>query len=218
MREWRLIGELLQEDFEIAGEHIEAALADQQQSGTRLGEILLRRKHLTEDTLARALATQQELTYLQTLPEHSATEDLLALIPIGFAKENKVYPIERRNGRLLIAVADPLDSRPLNDLGALTGEIIEPCIATAEEILRAINRSYEKMAGETQEVIEEIEGSGPSSLAHNLEPEDLLDTSDEAPIIRFVNSLITQGYKQRASDIHIEPFERDLLIRYRIDG
>jgi general secretion pathway protein E len=218
MREWRLIGELLQEDFEIAGEHIEAALADQQQSGTRLGEILLRRKHLTEDTLARALATQQELTYLQTLPEHSATEDLLALIPIGFAKENKVYPIERRNGRLLIAVADPLDSRPLNDLGALTGEIIEPCIATAEEILRAINHSYEKMAGETQEVIEEIEGSGPSSLAHNLEPEDLLDTSDEAPIIRFVNSLITQGYKQRASDIHIEPFERDLLIRYRIDG
>ncbi len=218
MKEWRLIGELLQQDFAIAGEHIEAALADQQQSGSRLGEILLNKKCLTEDILARALAAQQELTYLQTLPDQSAVEDLLPLIPIGFAKENRFYPIERRNGRLLVAVADPLDSRPLNDLGALTGEIIEPCVATGDEILRAINRSCEKRAGETHGVIEEIEGSSPSDLAHNLEPEDLLDTSDEAPIIRFVNSLITQGYKERASDIHIEPFEKELLVRYRIDG
>jgi len=218
MKQWRMIGEILQEDFEIAAAQIETALTDQQQSGNRLGEVLLKKKVLTQDVLARALAVQQDLTYLKTLPEQSSLEDLLALIPIGFSKENKVFPVERRNGRLLVAMADPLDSGPLNDLGVLTGEIIEPCIATSEEILRAINRSYEKMAGKTEEVIEEIEGSGTADLAHNLEPEDLLDTSDEAPIIRFVNSLIRQGSKERASDIHIEPFEKELLVRYRIDG
>jgi general secretion pathway protein E len=94
---------------------------------------------------------------------------------------------------------------------------VEAAVATPEEILRAINRSYERQAGQTEEFIEDIEG-GSGTLAAGFEPTDLLDTSDEAPIIRFVNSLITQAYKQRASDIHIEPFERELIARYRIDG
>ncbi len=219
MNEWRLIGEILRQDFEVAGEQVEAALAEQPQSGgSRLGELLLQKEQVSEEVLAQALALQLELAYIPEFPEQSSVEDLLARIPIGFAKENRLYPLERREGQLLIAMADPLDSRPLNDLGALTGEAIEPCVATPTEILRAINRGYEKTAGETQEVVEEIEGDSPSDLAHNLEPEDLLDTADEAPIIRFVNSLITQGTKERASDIHIEPFENELLVRYRIDG
>ena len=219
MNEWRLIGEILQQEFNIAGEQIEAALAEQSQNGgARLGKLLLQKKQITEEVLAQALARQLELDYIPHLLEHATMEDLLNRIPIGFAKENRVYPFERRDGQLLVAMADPLNSRPLNDLGALTGETVEPCVATSTEILRAINRSYEKMAGETQDVVEEIEGGSPAGLAHNLEPEDLLDTADEAPIIRFVNSLITQGTKERASDIHIEPFENDLLVRYRIDG
>ncbi len=219
MNEWRLIGEILQQDFNIASEQIEAALAEQSQNGgARLGKLLLQKKQITEEVLAQALARQLELDYIPHLLEHATMEDLLNRIPIGFAKENRVYPFERRDGQLLVAMADPLNSRPLNDLGALTGETVEPCVATPTEILRAINRSYEKRAGETQDVVEEIEGGSPAGLAHNLEPEDLLDTADEAPIIRFVNSLITQGTKERASDIHIEPFENDLLVRYRIDG
>ena len=218
MQHWRRLGEILQEDCAVAPEHIAAALADQQAGAERLGAILVKRGQLSPAILARALALQQNLDYLEELPEQAALDDLLALIPIGFAKENSFYPLERRDGRLRVAVADPLNSRLLNDLATLTGEIPEPCVATADEILRAINRSYEKSAGATDGVIEEIEGSGTDDLATNLEPEDLLDTSDEAPIIRFVNSLITQGYKERASDIHIEPFEKELVVRYRIDG
>ena len=218
MHNWRRIGEILQQDFEVSQQRIDAVLMEQPQSGERLGQLLLKAKALDSLTLAKALAVQFELSCLETIAEESATEDLLDLIPIGFAKDYRIYPLSRQNGRLQVAVADPLDSRPLNDLSTLTGEDIEPCIATPEEILRAINRGYEKQAGDSSVVIEEIEEKTAGDLVRDLEPTDLIDASDEAPIIRFVNSLITQGYKERASDIHIEPFERDLVVRYRIDG
>ena len=218
MQSWRRIGEILHQDFEIPQERIEAALKEQEQKGDRLGQVLLKMKALDSATLAKALASQFELSFLETFPEDSSTDDLLDLIPISFAKEYRIYPLSRLNGRLQVAVADPMDTRPLNDLSTLTREDIEPCIATPEEILRAINRGYEKQAGDSAEVIEEIEGKNDGDLVRNLEPADLIDASDEAPIIRFVNSLITQGYKERASDIHIEPFERDMVVRYRIDG
>ena len=218
MQNWRPIGEILHQDFKVPQQRIDAALSEQKQSADRLGQILLKAKALDSATLAKALASQFELPYLEKIAEEAATEDLLSIIPIGFAKEYRVYPLARQNGWLQVAVADPLDTRPLNDLNTLTNESIAPCVATPEEILRAINRGYEKQAGDSTEVIEEIEEKTAGDLVRDLEPADLIDASDEAPIIRFVNSLITQGYKERASDIHIEPFERDLLVRYRIDG
>jgi general secretion pathway protein E len=218
MQNWRRIGEILQQDFSVPQELIEAALAEQELSGERLGQILTTRQALESATLAKALAVQFELPYLETIPEETAAEGLLGMIPIGFAKEHRIYPLAEQNNSLQVAVADPLDTRPLNDLSTLTGTLVEPCVATPEEILRAIHRGYEKQAGSTGAVIEEIDGGSANELAISLEPRDLLDSSDEAPIIRFVNSLITQGFKERASDIHIEPFERELIVRYRVDG
>lgn len=202
----------------VAETDIETALTEQPQKGLRLGEILFSKKVITETIVAEALATQLGLNFYQELPEQTNLEILLSIIPIGYAKDKIFYPIKRSEERLFVALSDPLDSSLLNDLSALTGEVIEPCLATATEILKAINKSYENKAGESYDVIEEIEGDHSTDLVQDFEPEDLLDTSDEAPIIRFVNSLITQGYKERASDIHIEPFESKLMIRYRIDG
>jgi len=218
MKTWLPIGEILQNSFEVSPQEIDAALEDQQKSAQRLGEILIKKKVITSGVLAEALAKQLALDYYPELSEQSGLDDLLARIPIGFAKDRLFYPLKREEDRMLVAMADPCDTSLLNDLATLTGFTVEPCVATPDEVLRIINRSYEKTAGATSGVIEEIEGDRSSDLIHNLEPEDLLDTADEAPIIRFVNSLITQGYKERASDIHIEPFERELRIRYRIDG
>ena len=215
---WQRLGQILCKDHSVADTDIDAALVEQQKNGLRLGEILLSKKVITEIILAEALAEQQNLTFYPELPEQAGLENLLAIIPIGYAKDKRFYPIKRTADRLLVALSDPLDSSLLNDLSTLTGETIEPCLAPATEILKAINKSYENKVGEAYNVIEEIEGDRSTDLVRDFEPEDLLDTSDEAPIIRFVNSLITQGYKERASDIHIEPFENELMIRYRVDG
>jgi len=214
---WRRLGELLCEEFSIDAEAIDAALEEQQENGRLLGEILLGKKLVGPGILAAALARQVDLPYLETIPEESGDQELLQLVPIGFAKEYEIFPLEKTDGLLRLAVADPFDSRPVNDLTTLTGHRVELAVATPEEILRAINRAYEKQAGSNAELAPDIEADD-SDLADNLEPADLLDTSDEAPIIRFVNSLITKAYKERASDIHLEPFEKELLVRFRIDG
>ena len=217
MTNWKLLGEILQAGHGVPAAKIEEALVSQETAGRPLGELLLGMKAITPEILAQALAEQQGLDFFRTIPDETADPELLELVPIGFAKEYRIFPMTRKDGLLRVAVADPLDTRPLNDLAVLTRARLDIALAAPEEILRAINRSYERKAGQAQDFVEDIE-SGGSQLAANLEPADLLDTSDEAPIIRFVNSLITQAYKQRASDIHIEPFETELVIRYRIDG
>ncbi len=218
MNRWLLIGEILHDQFDISKDDIDLALEEQQASELRLGEILLKKRIISEAVLAEALARQFALDFYPHLNDQQGVDELLVKIPISFTKERMFFPLKQEDNQLLIAVTDPTDTSLFNDLGSLSDLPVEPCLATAEEILKAINRSYEKNAGATSGVIEEIEANKDSDLVHSLEPEDLLDTSDEAPIIRFVNSLLTQGYKERASDIHIEPFERELRVRYRIDG
>ena len=215
MMTWKRLGEIFVAGHGIAPQTIEEALSAAAKSGKRLGETLLAAKAISETQLAEALAAQQGLPCLTGIPSDTPAE-LLALIPIGYAKEYRIYPLGRDEKGLRLAMADPLDSRPLNDLAVLTGERIRVTVAPAAEIVAAINRGYEGRAEQAREVVEEI--GGDAQLVRGLEPADLLDTSDEAPIIRFVNSLITQGYKERASDIHIEPFEAEVVVRYRIDG
>jgi len=216
-RTWKRLGEILREEFSIAAEVIDLGLEEQRENGRLLGEILLGKKAVGPGVLAAALARQADLPFLETIPEDGDNSELLQLIPIGYAKEYAVFPMAHQDGVLQLAVANPFDSRPANDLSTLTGMRIGLSVATPEEVLRAINRAYEKQAGSGAELAPDIE-TDDSDLADNLEPADLLDTSDEAPIIRFVNSLITKAYKERASDIHLEPFEKELLVRFRIDG
>ncbi len=217
MKTWKPLGEILQQHCEVPAAAIEQALTVQQQSALRLGELLIRAKAIDSATLAKALALQLDLPFCEELTE-LAEDELIKLIPIAFAKEHRIFPIKRSEGHLKLAIADPLDGRVLNDLTALTGCQLDIVVARDEEILRAINRGYEQHAGTAQNVAEEISDSGDAGLPGKLEPADLLDASDEGPIIRFVNSMLTQAYKERASDIHIEPFETELVVRYRIDG
>ena len=217
MSEWILLGDLLVGAGDLSASARDAALALQQaKPGRRLGDLLLMQKSITPLQLARALASQSGLPLVETIPPEAALADLGNRLSLAYLKDLRVFPLGLQEGGLRVAVADPYDSRPLNDLAILTGERILPVVAPADEILRAINRDFERRSEGAKEMVEEIAASENDSRAP--EPEDLLDVSDEAPVIRFVNSLITQGYKERASDIHIEPFETELIVRYRIDG
>lgn len=217
MATWRRLGDILQEDHGVSGEAIERALAEQGDNGRRLGELLVESQKIDPVMLGRALATQQGLEFLETIDVQAASQELLARIPIGYAKERRIFPLARTDENVVLAVADPGDGTAANDLAAVFGAPIKTIVAPAREILQAIHRGYEEEAGEAGEVIADI-GGDETELSGSLEPADLLDASDEAPVIRFVNRLITQAYKERASDIHIEPFENELIVRFRIDG
>jgi len=215
---WRRLGEILTAECGLATERLETALLTQAQGpGQRLGELLLTQKALDGATLARALASQAGLPYCAAIPPESDAGDLLARVPLAYAKECRAYPLSLVDGLLTLAVADPYDPRPANDLAALNGVPVALAVAPPEEILRAINRDYERRAGAAREMVADIGGDSAAGQ-RPFEPADLLDTADEAPVIRFVNSLITQAYKEHASDIHLEPFEAELVVRYRIDG
>jgi general secretion pathway protein E len=217
MSEWVLLGELLVAAGDLSASTRDAVLAQQlAKPGRRLGDLLLSQKSITPLHLARALARQSGLPLLETIPPEASLADFGNRLSLAYLKDLRLFPLGQQEGGLRVAVADPYDSRPLNDLTILTGERILPVVAPADEILRAINRDFERRSEGAKEMVEEIAAGENDSRAP--EPEDLLDVSDEAPVIRFVNSLITQGYKERASDIHIEPFETELIVRYRIDG
>ena len=216
MSQWQKLGEILVRDAGLSQATLDAALERQQQEPERLGQLLLQHYSLSESALQQALATQFGLEFLAAIPAVSGVAELLERLPLEYLREQCAFPLEQTDGRLKLVLADVSNSRVLNDLGALSGCHIRLCLATRDEILRAINQAYAQKAGDTN-LTPELDAED-GDLSTNLVPTDLLDSSDEAPIIRFVNGLIARACRERASDIHLEPFETEMSVRYRIDG
>ncbi len=216
------LGEILVRTGRISPEARDAALLAQrgEHSGLRLGEVLVRTHVLFEDAVLEALAAQLELPWLGRLDAVAAPPELLQKVPLHFAKSARVLPLGRaRDGAVRVAVADPLDTAALDQLALLLGARVAPELATAQAVLDAINAVYDRAADEHDRIMAGLETEDLESVAHELEePADLLDADDEAPIIRLVNSLLFRAVKERASDIHVNPEERNLSVRYRIDG
>lgn len=211
---WRQLGEILIRDKGVPEEVVRQALREQESSQLRLGEILREKGEASEIILTEALATQSGMEYVAEPKVKTSALHLLTTVPISYAKENLAVPLEIDGQTIRLAVVDPSNNQILNDLSVLTGCRIIPCLAEPDKLIEAINQGYESLSGGGDSSIADIgqEDSGTIPI------EDLLDTSDEAPIIRFVNGLLTQAYRQRASDIHIEPFETEVIVRYRVDG
>jgi len=144
---------------------------------------------------------------------------LLTRLPLSFVRNNLLLPLKMENGRLLVAVGNPADLLAIDELQGIYGTPVECVAVPPATVLDAINRLYARLSGSAQEVVEELEGEELSTIATELSvPKDLLELTDEAPVIRLLNSIIFQAVKERASDIHIEPFEKELEVRFRIDG
>jgi general secretion pathway protein E len=217
----RPLGEILAETAKLAPEKLEEALALQrgEQAGIRLGEILVRAKAVTEEDVLRALAIQLDLPFLERIEPEQVPGDLAAKIPIHFAKQARVLPLGTAGDAVRVAVGDPLDTAAQDSVSMLLGAAIAPEVALPSAVLDAINAVYDRAANEHEKLMEDLETGDLESVAHELEePTDLLDADDEAPIIRLVNSLMFRAVKERASDIHILPEEKDISVRYRIDG
>jgi len=212
----RMLGEILSANGWLSGPALENALDAQQKKAGRIGDILLRNGDISEDQLARALAIQWDLPYVDSLPEVLGGR-WVKLLPISFAKLYHILPLEERDdGTTLVAVADTMLGDPLNDVVALLGPI-RLAVAPPNLIMHGLNMAFDQASGTTEEVMESLDGEQVLGALLD-EPVDLLDATDEAPIIRLVNSVLFQAVKERASDVHFEPYEREFVVRYRIDG
>jgi general secretion pathway protein E len=215
----RPLGEILKVSAGLTQEKLEEALATQAEKGGRLGELLVAAKAVTEEQVARALAAQLDLPFLERIFPDEVDAELVKRVPINFAKQARILPLKLEGETAMLAVADPLDTAVLDHARMLLGRNVSPQLALASTIVDAINGVYDRSVNEAEQLVGEMEAQDLDTLAHELEePQDLLDTDDEAPIIRLVNSLLFRAAKERASDIHIEPMERELIVRFRVDG
>ncbi|MEA3545520.1 MAG: type II secretion system ATPase GspE [Thermodesulfobacteriota bacterium] len=214
---WRQLGDILICDMGISKSVISQALGEQASGQRRLEVVLKETGTVSDSVLAQALAIQRGLEYVAEPRVKSSALQILSNIPVSYAKENLLVPLEQEGATIRLAVADPDNNQIINDLSVLTGGQIVPCLAAPDKLIEAINRGYETLAADANSPIADI-GQDELALHDPVQIEDLIDTSDEAPMIRFVNGLLTQAYRQRASDIHIEPFETEVIVRYRVDG
>jgi general secretion pathway protein E len=175
---------------------------------------------LEPQRLARALAQEYQLPF-QAEIDTLADGELIAKIPINYAKKNRLLALKGDENGITVAIADPANYQALDDLHVLFGRNIQPVVAPAEVITQAINQAYDQASTTSaQDLMIDLEEERLDLLASELasEPRDLLEADDAAPIIKLVNGLLSQAVKDRASDIHIEVFERELVVRFRVDG
>lgn len=213
------LGQILLKHTSLTEEQLQEALRIQQEDGGLLGEILIRKNMVLPHELLSALCAQIGVPFLDDLKSGEIDPQLIGEIPINYAKTKEIIPLAREQGPkgevLLVAAADPFDPNVIEDLHLLTGYPIRLVASTSMRIQEAINRVYEK---NTTNLVDKIEGEFEEN--YDLEgPIDILEaTEDDAPVIKFVNSLIFRAVKEKASDIHIEPFEKEFVVRFRVDG
>jgi general secretion pathway protein E len=189
--------------------------------GQDLADVLVDMGALEPQRLARAIAQEYWLPFQAHVDEHAIDAALLGKVPINYAKKNGVLPLSGDGHSVTVAIADPSNYEPLDDLRVLFGMPVHPVVVPLEILNDAINRSYDQATTTTaQDLMIDLEEDRLDVVANELaqEPLDLLDSDDAAPIIKLVNGLLSQAVKDRASDIHVEPFERELLVRFRVDG
>lgn len=217
------IGEILLKTTDLTEIQLEEAIGMQKaERGTegarRLGDILVESDFVTETQMLKALAIQLDLPFYDSLPINELDATLVLGIPIQFCRDNLILPIAKDEFNVTLAVSDPLNIFPMDDLRLILSSNINLVVCPPSLITMCINRVYEKAQDASQQVIDELNVPGDSSEDLE-EAKDLLEASDdEKPIIRLVNTLLSRAVKEGASDIHVEPYELEVLVRFRIDG
>jgi len=209
--EQQFLAEVLVRRGVLPPDKLEESLATSRERNQTITDVLISSNVAQEDHIARAFAEEFGLSYLSEIDVGAVPLTVAERIPITYAKQHKLLVLAEDPERVLCAVADPLDLTGIDDVRALFGKPVDVTVTTSKAVLDAINRVWERKE------------HASTSLQANVDREednivDILDSDDEAPIIAWVNSLFSQAVRERASDIHIEPEERDVVVRYRIDG
>ncbi|MBK7399510.1 MAG: Flp pilus assembly complex ATPase component TadA [Myxococcales bacterium] len=209
--EQRFLGEILARHGVLPAQRLEELLATQREKGGSLLELLVSTRTSDETAIGRALAAECGLPFVATIDPTKIASDVASKLPITWAKQRRIVVIGDDGKHIHAIAADPLDISAQDDVRALYGKPLALSVAPTTTILDAINSFFERL--NTTEDLEKEKEDEADELT------DIIDQSeDDAKIIRWVNSLFAEASKRRASDIHIEPEEREVMVRYRIDG
>ena len=202
----------------VTREQLDTALEIQRKKGGSLGDILLEQEFVTERKLMAGLSEYLGLPPID-LAKIKVPAEIIDLIPRNLAVFYQIIPISRVGNVLTVAMADPLNVLATDDLKVVTGLQIQPVISNSKDIQQAIDNYYASTT-EIQDIIKEVPISEVEieREEEEINISELIEQTDKAPVIRIVNLILYQGIKNKASDIHIEPYERQLRLRYRIDG
>ncbi len=210
------IGELLVKHTPLTRAQLEEALELQRAEGGLLGEILLRKNYIHPHDIIKVICHQIDVPYVAELKVDEIDPNLVKDLSINYAKHHEVLPILETDHTVTVAMSNPFSFNAVNDLHAIFKKEVKTVVTSPARIQDAINRVYEKA---NRNLVDDI---GDEEFEENLDlegPIDILDaTADEAPVIRFVNSIIFRAVKERASDIHIEPYDKETVYRFRING
>jgi general secretion pathway protein E len=209
--EQRFLGEILVRRGVVAADKLEPLYAVQREKGTGLLDLLVNSSATDVETIGRALAEEAQVPFVERVDPATIATATATRVPIAFARMHHIIVVNEGETLVNVLTADPFDTAAFDDVRVVFDKPVHVAVATSEQIEDAINRVYEREAGggelETGDDMADEDAAG-----------DILDSDDEAPVIRWVNSLFLQAMKERASDIHIEPEEKEVVVRYRIDG
>lgn len=209
-------GEILIEQGAITPGQLEVALHEQKKSGGLIGQILFKEGLISKNQIAQALAMQVGIPFVEKITEQMIDPQSLGKIPLKFLRQHVVIPV-MFEGEKTVLTANPRDLQPIDDLSLLMEGDINCAVSTDTAITAAINKYYPLES--SKEMMEELAEEGEEEFELGaIEEKDIMEMANDAPIVKLVNHILFQAVKENTSDIHIEPFEKELRVRYRIDG
>lgn len=213
------IGELLVKENIITSEQLDKALEEHKKTGDFLGATVIKLGYAKEKEVIPILSAQLNVEYVD-LSKQEIPQDIINKVPVKFASHYKLIPISLEDNELKVAVTDPLDLHTLDDINLILGYEVKPVLAGENQILKAIRKYYGVGADTIDKMVQGDRGdtSVEEKTGDNVVLEGEEERVEDGTIIKFVNEVLTQAVRERATDVHIEPFEDSLRVRYRVDG
>ncbi|MCX5787941.1 MAG: type IV-A pilus assembly ATPase PilB [Elusimicrobia bacterium] len=224
------LGDLMVETGVLTYSQLKEALGIQQKEGTRLGAILVEKGFISEVGLLEFLSRQCGIDYVRLAEVGEIPEDIFKRVPEALARQHVLIPVGKKKNKLVVAVADPLNVLVLDDLKLMLGIEIEAVLAAESEILSAIEKYYGAKASQRalEDILQQTDADA-SSVEHQAHADvqaeidetnviSMQRSAEDAPIVQMVNLIVAGAVKAKASDIHLEPFAKEVKVRYRIDG
>lgn len=208
------LGELLLYAGKLTQNQLDNALDIQKKTGKKLGEIVVSEKYTTEDDIIEVLEFQLGIPHVD-LDKYEVNPAVATLIPENIVRRYELIAIDKKDTILIVAMTDPLNIFALDDVKLFVKSDIQPVISTKEKLIKVIDKFYSSET--TKKALEEFEENFLPINTDDIEESELLEVTT-APIVKLLNSIIEQAVKERASDIHIEPYAEDIRVRFRIDG